>query len=182
MSNHSAHQLREPVAPWVGRLIFDRQWRTEGVDSIRIELEHAPHAELVGTVATLRWADTVATREYVERTERNVSFTDVARASMEKGYIHPIRLDGLRRVGPLESLAGSRTENDIQVMLKDPVVQVESSGDNDGGVVLSVEREPVQVSGIYYIVVKFIGQCGEDDQFKVRHFNRDTKSFDGPGK
>jgi predicted Abi (CAAX) family protease len=38
----------------------------------------------------------------------------------------------------------------------------------------------MEVTGRYYGLVQFVGPLEGTDQFRVRHFNRQTRAFDGP--
>jgi predicted Abi (CAAX) family protease len=177
MSNSHAPVPRQPVAEWVGRLVFRAEDHGQD-DEVLFEVYHAAqdHAYLVGQIVRLQWNLNASLKEYIQTVRRTVRFNETTKKSIAKGNVHPTRLDNLE-VGPLESLAGARAEDDIEVMLCGPELRP------DAGVhtVLAISREPIQVSGIFYSVVtirKRISQA--EDRFEVQHYSVDTHQFDGP--
>lgn len=180
--------LYRPIAPWIGRLILpdrSQRWRVKGV---LLEVHHADtaHAHLVGQVVRLRWNDDVRVKNRVRRVMRDLFFSEDAKFSQRQGCIHPVRLNGWRQVDPLESLAGSRPQDDMIVRLKDPIV-IEEAEDRTRDlptVTLRIAQEPVQITGRFYALVQILQPVedigGLSDRFHVIHFNRISRQFDGP--
>jgi predicted Abi (CAAX) family protease len=163
----------EPIGAWLGRLILPpREARFGGVF---FEVAHAPdeHAALIGTTVRLRWDDDPAVRDMVRAVTRDVHFSAQAQyTSRYGGLIHPVRLNHWQMVDPLESLAGSRPIDDVEVWL-DGDVRV----DDDGG--LRIVRQPVQIAGRYLGLVRFV-EPADADGYIVVHYDRATHAFDGP--
>ena len=163
------------IAPWMGRLILPAKDQRQTIHDVLFEVHHAPNSfqHLVGKTVTLRMNDDPETRAYVCAVTQDVHFSPQAEASVRQGRIHPTRLNHWRSVGPLESLAGAHPVDDVVVMLPQPVTVQSQS-------VLRVRHEPVQVTGRYYGLVKFIRPlASESDLFEVVHFNSGSREFDG---
>ncbi len=102
------------------------------------------YSRLRGRTLWLTWQE-----DYIPR--RDISLSRDARASLrERGNIHPVRLDGWKAVSPLESLAGSRPSDSLEVALRDPVLREENSPPR-----LIISDEPVQIRGTHRILVQF---------------------------
>ncbi len=170
-----AYQDRvSPLAEFTGRLIFDPTRRLEG-GAVMMELWQTPeaHAELRGKTVELSWSDDAETRSYVDFVTSDLRFSGETRKSVRAGRVHPQRLDGLENVGPLETLAGFRAENDMQVMLTGSIdVDVE-------GKRLRIQDPPIQVKGRIRCLVRFVGPETEGS-YRVRHFDREAGEFSGP--
>lgn len=173
------------IAPWMGRLILPAKDQRQTTHDVLFEVHHAPETfqHLVGQIVTLKLTDDPETLAYVRAVTKDVHFSPQAEASVRQGRIHPTRLNHWRRVNPLESLAGAHPVDDVMVMLP-PWVKVCSNGAPTSHVV-HIRREPVQITGRYYGLVKFVGpatnlSASEGDWFEVIHFNRDSRQFDGP--
>ena len=182
-SNHPLQPPRCSIAPWVGRLIFDPSKRIAGEDAVGIQIQLAPEAYqyLVGKTVLLQWTDTPGTKSYMQKTTRNVVFSSQAKKKIGTGYVLPTRLDGFRKIGPLESLAGSRPLNDVHVMLTGDVV-CKTDGRRESSISLSIEQEPTQVSGATYSVAEIVCPVNKgkgNELFQVTHFDPQTKDFSG---
>ncbi|MBC5800404.1 MAG: CAAX protease [Candidatus Eremiobacteraeota bacterium] len=167
-----------PIGEWMGRLILPRPEEREDVRGAWFEVHHADaaHRNLIGTTVKLRWSDDPVLQAMVRAVTRDVHFSPKAQyTSRYSGYVHPTRLNHWKLVDPLESLAGSHPFDDIIVMLIGGVeIDVEA-----GGVVARIARQPVQISGRYYGLVRF-DEPVADDRYRVTHFNRETHDFSGP--
>ena len=165
-----------PIGDWLGRLILPpKDGRFKGV---YYEIHHAPpeHWPLVGRVVKLCWSDSPTVRQYVQAATQDVHFSAEAEYSSRfTGVIHPVRLNHWLQVDPLESLAGSHPEDDMVVMVEDPQITQEG-----GNTILRIHAQPMEVTGRYYGLVRFLGPVEETDQFRIVHFNRQTRAFDGP--
>jgi predicted Abi (CAAX) family protease len=167
-----------PVAEWIGRLVLPKREERDDAGGVWFEVHHATDAQrsLVGKMVKLRWAEEDSVRSRVRAVTRDVFFSADADYSLRhSGWIEPVRLNHWPQVGPLESLAGSRPTDDMIVALLGPV---QISGDG-AATLLSIAREPAQISGRYYGLIRFIGPAGEGS-YRVAHFNKATRTFDGP--
>ncbi len=174
-------QLYLPLAAWMGRLILPAPEQRDTVHGVLFEVHHAAagYRHLVGQVVHLRWSAKPAVQARVWSAARDVYFNDEVNQSAEKGLVHPVRLRRWRLVTALESLAGARPNDDVIVGLRQPV-QVEETEESNQPAVLYIEREPVQITGRYYGLVTFVEAVQADgDLFRVLHFNRATRQFDG---
>ncbi|MBP0020839.1 MAG: CPBP family intramembrane metalloprotease [Cyanobacteria bacterium SBLK] len=184
------------VGNWVGRLILPtieekKKLKTHSslTDWVWFEIYNAPseYQNLEGKNLRLEWKDTDRTRFYVEATTTDIRFSEAVQKSVQNGNINPLRLENRDRVGPLESLAGARPQDDLLVSLK----TVNLFKDKTGEIILQTEREPIQVTGRYYTLVDIIepledkkktcldkGFC-PSEYFRVRHYNQNTQNFDG---
>jgi len=185
----------QPTGTWVGRLILPPVEAELTSDSVEIELYSTPEEfeNLRGKVARLEWSQTPEVQAYVQAVTTEVRFTRVTEESQRRGTVHPHRLDGRDRVGPLQSLAGARSEDDVIVRLDPTLVATEA----DGTPVLQIGQEPVQVTGRVYGLVKILGPVAPEGKiqtqqtcpgeqpcaselFRVRHYNRESRRWDGP--
>jgi len=181
------------IAPWMGRLILPDKDHRQAIKGVLFEVHHAPSEfqHLVGQVVILRLADDPQVQTYVQAVTKDVHFSAQAEYSDQKGNIHPTRINHWRLVNPLESLAGSHPHDDVIVMLPEPVAQQPQGNDadiqsphaesgSDSPHILYISHEPVQITGRYYGLVKFVQPVNpESDSFSVIHFNRASKQFDG---
>jgi predicted Abi (CAAX) family protease len=154
-----------------------------------MEVYHSPEADLVGRVLRIQWGDRPDIQAYVAAVTTDIQFTATTRTSMAEGNVHPQRLDGWRAVGPLQTLAGARSRDDVVVRLPD--VEIQRAG---GAPVLRLGALPVQVPARSYGLVTVLGPVGDrpapaacpgpapcpSDWFRVRHYNPATARFDGP--
>ncbi len=170
----------QAIAPWMGRLILPAKDRRQAVRGVLFEVHHAPekYKHLVGQVVILRLGDNLETRSYVRAVTKDVHFSPQAEHSSKQGNIHPTRLNHWRQVNPLESLAGSHPVDDVTVMLPEPVI-VHSQDKNVISHILYISHDPVQITGRYYALVKFLQPVPDSELFKVIHYNRASKQFDG---
>lgn len=176
----AASQVYQPIGLWTGRLILPALDQRLLEDSVLFEVHNAPPAyqKLAGQIVWLRWRYDPKVRDFVSAVTRDVRFTEKAINSQKAGNVHPQRLNNWPRVGPLESLAGARPQDDMIVMLKDgSVVRDESSGRQ----ALEIGAEPVQISGrICALVTILRPEVKGSDSFLVRHYNKTSGQFDGP--
>lgn len=157
----------KPTAEWAGRLILPQESeRREG--GVYFEVSQAPrqYPQLKGKKVWLEFAKA----DWVDRVTTDVEFSKRTELSEERGNVHPVRLDGWKDVSPMESLAGARDQDDMLVELKSPKLV-------DGK--LTVEREPVQISGTQKALVTFEKKI-DAHTWQVRHYNPESKAFDGP--
>jgi predicted Abi (CAAX) family protease len=171
------------IAPWMGRLILPQPAQRKAVQGALMEVHHAPpeHQHLVGRLVALRWVENPRLQRLVQAVTKDVHFSAEAEyTSQYGGLVHPDRLNHWLQVNPLESLAGSHPVDDMTVKLEDPV-QVESAEPELtplAAAVLRIPAQPMQITGRYYGLVKFVQPVG-DDRYQVVHFNRASRQFDG---
>ncbi len=190
--------LYSSTGEWVGRLILPTAAEKNKIktlstlpDWVWLEIYNTPseNKDLEGKIMRLEWKETNFTRFYVAATTTNIKFSAATQKSIEQGNINPIRLGDRDRVGPLESLAGGRPQNDLIVSLE----AVDLMKDKGGQTILQTDREPIQVTGRYYALVKIIepiditpknsqtclnhSSC-VTEYFRVRHYNKNTHKFD----
>jgi len=177
----------QPIAPWMGRLILPSRDQRSSIRGVLLEVHHAPpeYQHLIGTTVKLRWAETPFVQNLVQAARRDVYFSiDAEYSSRYGGLVHPERINQWQQVGPLESLAGSRPTDDMLVMLTHPVTVEESAAtaaqpSPTAPITLRIHSQPVQISGRFYALVRFLQPMPGTDQFQVVHFNRATRQFDG---
>ncbi|MBW4679111.1 MAG: abortive infection protein [Microcoleus vaginatus WJT46-NPBG5] len=176
----AAAQLYQPIGLWTGRLILPAKEQRQLDGSVLFEVYNASdaHQDLIGKVVWLQWSSDPQVQAFVESVTRDVQFTKATIEQQKTGSIHPIRLNHWKRVGPLESLAGARLEDDVIVMLRDPVVV---GTERTGKPALVITQEPVQISGRIVALVTILRPLSTgSDKFVVRHFNKISRQFDGP--
>ncbi len=163
----------QPIGEWQGRLILSEG---EVQDCIQIEVYHAPKnfQNLVGKTVKLTWLSTPITQRHIQFTTTNIQFNQQTAFGKKINNLHPDRLDGLKQVGPLKSIAGARTKDDVIVQLLAPVAV------SDNPTTLSIEHPPVQITGRSMALVTIVKRVpNTPDRFEVRHFNRTSQAFDG---
>jgi predicted Abi (CAAX) family protease len=173
--------LYRPAAAWVGRLVLPAPEEREAVIGALMEVQYAEpeHAHLVGQVVRLRWTDTPEANHRYWSVTRSVLFDWEAKQYVEKGYVLPERVNGWPLVNPFESLAGAYPADEMIVRLPEPVTLNETPEDG-GPPVLLLSREPIQTTGRFYALVRFLGPAdGAKDRLRVVHFNRQSGAFDG---
>jgi len=186
--------LYRPHADWIGRLILPEpaEAAASGEDWVWLEVEQAPAAatHLVGRRLPLAWADQPRLRALVGLLTTDIHLGAEARSLAAQGNVVPWRLDGRSRVGPLQSLAGARPEDDLSVRLEgvelaDPAdlrAPLPALGE---GPVLRIPTPPVQITGRWMARVKLLralpGGAGEaGDLFVVRHYDPRSHGYGGP--
>jgi predicted Abi (CAAX) family protease len=175
-NTHSSLYL--PIGDWTGRLLLPSQEQRQTSDSVLFEVHNAPQAyqDLIGKTVNLSWSSAPEVQAVVAFVTRDVTFTEEAAKAKKRNLVVPERLNGWKNVGPLESLAGARPEDDMIVMLPNPVTVNVSSDQNRS---LIIEQQPIQITGSIYALVTIIEREGSSDRFVVRHFNKNSQQFDG---
>lgn len=192
-----ASELYRPVSDWVGRLLLPSRKQVNGdrnpADWVWLEVQQAPVAakNLVGKTVRLEWSQQPDVQSYVQAVTRDVNFTDETRENARKGNVHPDRLNGRPKVGPLQSLAGARPQDDAIVALMNPVVS-----DRAGSPALQVAQEPILSTGQVVGLVKILApeaisaqrpapkDCPGNppcpsEYFRVQHYSPKSSQFDG---
>ncbi|MDZ8189499.1 MAG: CPBP family glutamic-type intramembrane protease [Nostoc sp. ChiSLP02] len=181
-------KLYKPVADWVGRLILPtKQQLADTADWVWLEVQHAPPTaqSLVGKIVRLEWKKNQDLLAQIQAVKRDINFSTQVIESQKQGNIHPFRLNGVRQVGRLRSLAGANFHDDTIVALDSDTIIAESQGNP----LLQIEREPVLVTGRFYGLVKIIKphrstssstkNQKDTDYFLVQHYNPISQKFDG---
>jgi predicted Abi (CAAX) family protease len=179
-----------PVADWAGRLILPEQAAAaaDEQDWVWMEVLASPDAELVGQRVRLQWRETPENQTFLNLVTRDIEFDEDAIASLEKGIVLPTRLEGWSSVGPLQSLAGTRPQDDMIVALADVTFR-----QIDGDSILAIEEDPIQIPERFYSLVKVLGpdetqpapelcpgsQPCASDYLRVQHYNSASQAFDG---
>jgi len=170
----------KPIALWHGRLILPSNEQRQPYGTVFFEVINAPkkYQTFIGKTAFLKWSTNRQVQFFVHAVSQDINFTKPTKKSQKSGNIHPDRLNGWRNVGPLETLAGTRLEDSVTVMLRRPVIVINhSSSDRQE---LIIDREPVQIIGRLCALVSILQRQEPDsDQFIVRHFNKTSQQFDG---
>ncbi|PAX52717.1 CPBP family glutamic-type intramembrane protease [Brunnivagina elsteri] len=187
--------LYKPVAKWIGRLILPtNQQLQDGLDWVWMEVQSAPATaeDLVGKIVRLEWQKNQDLLTYIQAVTRDVNFTPEVIRSQKEGIIHPFRLNGIRQVGVLRSLAGANPNDDVIVALDANTIITKSEEKS----ILKVDHEPVIITGRFYSLVKIIKptepnlksnpktilppkQKHYHDYFLVKHYNLNSHNFDG---
>nr|MDZ8021638.1 hypothetical protein [Nostoc sp. SerVER01] len=181
----------KPIAEWVGRLILPtKQELQDGLDWVWMEVQYAPPTaqNLVGNIVRLEWKNKKDLLAYVQAVKQDINFTPEVIKSQKQGNIHPFRLNGVRQVGVLRSLAGANPDDETIVGL-DATTNIATSKKKN---ILQIEHEPVLVTGRFYALVKIIKsikytnkiilfpqQKQDSNYFLVQHYNASSNKFDG---
>lgn len=165
--------FRRPTAQWAGRLVLPEPSERQPDGAVMIVVANAPRRELIGRTLWVRWNMDKPWDKWFSEYSTDISIPGDLRAkSLEKGLVIPLRLDGWKKVSPLESLCGTRDGDDMLVELESP----ELKGDS-----IYISRDPVQISGFLTCLVSFDGP-NQESLRKVRHFNPASGKFDGPAE
>lgn len=182
-----------PVGEWNGRLILPsvEEYTASPGDWVWMEVWHSPIAtpNLVGQRVKLSWRPDDARTAYVKTVTRDITFSEQAQKFDANGNIVPTRLDGRQSVGPLQSLAGARPNDDITVRLVNAQLAQRDPPE------LQIGLEPIQITGREYALVKILGPDPSVDKprppdcpgnppcpseyFQVQHYNSASGDFDG---
>jgi predicted Abi (CAAX) family protease len=170
--------LYRPNGTWIGRLILPEAPTPGTGDWVWIEVQHAPAGEqqLVGQRLRLSWQDRPELNGLVRAVSTDVRLSAAARKASAAGNVVPERLDGRRAVGPLQSLAGARPNNDLLVRLE----AVSTSRGADGTTELRIGSPPVQITGRYVGLVRLLEPAAAGNRFRVQHYDRRSGGFNGP--
>ncbi|UZQ54508.1 CPBP family glutamic-type intramembrane protease [Trichothermofontia sichuanensis B231] len=187
-----------PTGEWVGRLILptpEQQRHWGAADWVWVELYQVPESaqDLQGRTVRLQWANRPAPQVYRLAVTTDVQLTESADRSARLGNVIPTRLNGRRQVGPLQSLAGARPNDDVIVSLSSLTIRRRGTA---GDIFLETEREPTLVTGRFYGLVKILAAVDHPDYpaptdcptaptcgsevFRIRHYNPTSRDFDGP--
>jgi len=173
VSSYNAAYL--PVSDWLGRLILPEITERSLVNGVYLEVHNAPpeYQDLIGQKVYLRWCDRPDIQAYVNQVKIRIDFSDQAYESINRGIIHPNRLNHWRQVQALESLAGARPNDDVMVALGEVEVEKDQTSTS-----LYISREPILITGKYYALVT-ITEMFPNDYAVVHYYNQKSGQFDG---
>lgn len=183
-----------PNGEWLGRLILPtpEDYVAMPGDWAWLEVWHSPVANpnLIGQKVRLTWEPSDQSAAYIKLVTTDIRFSDQAERFLENGNIVPTRLNGRNQVGPMQSLAGARPQDDMTVRLVSARLI-----DEGGSPVLQTAFEPIQITGREYALVKILEPDTTVDQplpsacpgeppcpteyFKVQHYRATSGAFDG---
>jgi predicted Abi (CAAX) family protease len=168
--------ISDPTHPyeWTGRLVLPGAEQRKADGGVFFEVHNAPGGKesLVGSRLWLRYKNDPSIALWTKAVTVDVKFDDVTEKSKKSGNWHPERLNGMRAVAPLESLAGARAVDDVQVLLKNGLLS---------GNTIEIDSEPVQIVGRKFALVRF-EKSSDVKQLSIRHYNPTSRSFDGPAE
>ena len=184
-----------PNGSWIGRLILpsEQEYAENSGDWAWFEVWHSPSdaPDLLGQKVKLTWQPSEENTRYLEAVTKDITFNQQAENFLENGNLVPVRLNGRKQVGPLQSLAGARPKDDVTVRLVETELVTEA-----GQPLLKTRIEPVQIAGREYGLIKILESdtsvnaplpevCpGEPpcptEYFRVQHFNSAVGDFSGP--
>ncbi len=181
-----------PNGTWNGRLVLpsEQEYAADPGDWAWFEVWHGD-SDLVGQTVKLTWKSTEANDLYRQTVTQDIAFSPQAENFLANGNLVPVRLNGRKQVGPLQSLAGARPQDDVTVRLVDAELVAEA-----GSPVLRIGLEPVQITGREYGLVKILGPdtainaplpqacpgsspC-PSEFFRVQFYNAASQDFSGP--
>ncbi len=188
--------IYQPTGEWVGRLILPTLEEIKHSeitsDWTWIEIHDAPleSKNIVGKKVGLIWNQTPEIQTYLEKVTTDIQFSNWAKKAARAGTVLPERLDGRSHVGPLQSLAGARVNDDMIVSLENVTLITDSIGSP----MLRIGSEPTQVTGRYYGLFQILHPISEpnsprpeacpgdlpcpSDYFRVRPYNPISGQFD----
>ena len=178
--------LYRPSADWIGRLILPTPQETAAPgapagDWVWIEMEQAPEAQqaLLGRRLRLQWAERPELQRLVASITTTIQLGQAAQAAAAEGNVVPTRLDG-RRVGPLQSLAGARPNDDVVVALDDVALEkLDLEAVTQQQPTVRIARPPLQISGRWQGLVQIVAPGPGADLWRVIHYNKASAHFDG---
>ncbi|MEH1767843.1 MAG: CPBP family glutamic-type intramembrane protease [Nostoc sp.] len=186
-----SRNLYKPIGDWVGRLILPtKQQLQDALDWVWMEVQYAPPTaqNLVGKIVRLEWKKNKDLLALDRAVTRDINFTSEVIKSQKQGNIHPFRLNGVRKVGILRSLAGANPVDETIVTL-DASTIIDASQEKS---ILQIEREPILATGRFYGLVKIIKpiqsssktilfpkENQDSDYFLVKHYNLNSNNFYG---
>ncbi len=162
-----------PVSMWSGRLILPPQGDRLTDGSVFFEIHNTPknYLYLQNRVLRLCW-------KHPDRLFQN-EITDIRIPDCLKTddnlNILPERLDGWKSVQPLETLAGSRKQDDVHVLLSDCEVVKETEIEY-----LVTKSEPIQVSSHQYTLAQVTGASQNSNTCLIQLYSQSEANFSGP--
>jgi len=161
----------KPIGEWGGQIILPQRAKRLPGGAVPMLVFSSPRKELIGRIIKLAWNPSNKDENWFDELSVDVNFNPSTQAFGERvGCRFPTVLNGWEKVSPLESLAANRSEETIEVILRNPVY-------SDG--TLYISEEPVQVNGALVCLARFKGKA-EGNLRTIVHYNPETRRFDGP--
>lgn len=151
---------------WTGRLILPKANERRSDGGVWFEVYDGPNGKTFEEPIWLNWNSSSSwLNEYNRRTRVNVQISAAdLKESRESKNIVPERLSGLSQVSFLESLAGARPDSLMDTISGKPTsdsMEVLITDANLSGKTLTLNSEPIQITGRYVSLLKFIKKSGE---------------------
>jgi len=167
-----------PVSDWSGYLILPESSKRRDDGGVILEIKTAPkkYASLINKKVWLCRDSRAITYYYYDQMKTDIYFDSETQKSIDEENNHPERLNGWHAVSFLESLAGSRKNDDMLVIINEPEIVKDSVYAS----CLNIGREPIQVSGYEYSLVQFVKPASKNkDKYIIRHYNKKKGDFSG---
>jgi predicted Abi (CAAX) family protease len=151
---------------WTGRLIMPKPNERKPDGGVWFEVYDAPGGQTFSQPIWLTWnPSNPQMKDLFESTvtDINISASDLAHSRTSKDMV-PERLNGLKRVSFLESLAGARTDEHaepIRGQLTSDSMEVFIPKARLAGSTLLSDSEPVQIVGKSVMLLRFVQKSGE---------------------
>lgn len=151
---------------WTGRMIMPKSGERRPDGGVWFEVYDAPGGQTFSQPIWLTWNPAnKQMKEIYDRTTKdiNISAEDLA-SSRTSGDMRPERLNGLKQVSFLESLAGARTEAHAEMIrgqMTADSMEVLIPKAKLNGTTLLTDSEPIQVTGKSVMLLKFVQKSGD---------------------
>ncbi len=168
----------QPIAPWTGKLLPPSKDHRHASGGILCHITHAPepHRDMIGKIVWLVWRDNEKIEGWQEQIKIDMRFSSDINLAKSKGNLYPDQIDGLSNVSALEILASLSAHDQIEVIIEDPKINF----DEKDFIELITCHEPIQILGRDYALITFINPInGQENKWKVRHYNPASRLFDG---
>jgi len=112
----------KPIGEWGGQIILPNRAKRFAGGAVPMLVFSSPNKELIGRIVKLDWNRSNQDENWFDELSVDVNFNPATQAFGERaGCRFPTILDEWKKVSPLESLAANRSEQTIEVILKNPV-------------------------------------------------------------
>lgn len=166
------------TSEWTGVLFLPPKQKRRDDGGVYIKILNTPpsYASLKNKKIWLTIDGKSPSYYWYDFSKSSVQFDEDTFESIKRYNIHPERINGWNRISTLESLAGARPKNDVMVALS----KVRVVKDDECGKALLIGREPVQISGNEFALVKFQKKVsGKSNKYIVKHYNKKKNDFSG---
>lgn len=171
----------EPVGIWSGSLILPKENTVSKPHRILIELENTPlnRKEFIGKTVELDIAENSLYAEWQKAETFSIKPDSSVEAAIKKGDILPERLFNKGPLTSLETLAGTRQDRTMRVILNNPIDNLDSKIP-----CLLLTEEPIQTDGTHFTFVQFTSEENKEtfpgfSNVKAKHYNSNTQDFSG---
>jgi predicted Abi (CAAX) family protease len=133
-----------------------------------IEITRSPQPTLIGQRHKLIRQQPAP----VSQATTAIHFSAAAIASTAQGNIHPQRLNNRPHVSSLQSLAGARAQDNVEVQLESVTIGADGN--------LTIDREPIQTTGFTRRLVQLSSPtANQPELFPSQEYNPHTGQFNG---